>query len=74
MTMICIADKNRLALRGVRNGRRYLVKKKRTGWWVEPARNEKKSPPPLFARLDALAAGGFSFEPQVKENIPPCRF
>jgi len=74
MTMICVAEKNRLALRGVRDGRRYLVKKERTGWWVELARAGKKSPPPLSARLDALAAEGFSFEPQAKENVPPCRF
>jgi hypothetical protein len=72
--MICIAEKNRLALRGVRNGRRYLVKKERAGWWVEPADTEKKSPPPLTARLDALAAEGFTFEPQAKEQVPSCRF
>jgi len=72
--MICIAEKNRLALHGVRNGRRYLVKKERTGWWVEAARARKKSPPPLSVHLDALATEAFSFEPQAKESVPPCRF
>ncbi len=74
MTTICIAEKNRLALRGVRDGRRYLVKKESAGWWVQPAGNGKKSPPQLTALLDALAAEGFTLEPQAKENVPPCRF
>src|SRR5438552_352665 len=37
VTTICTADKNRLTVRGVRNGARYLVKKKSNGWWIEPA-------------------------------------
>ena len=37
MTMICIADKNRLTVRGVRHGQRYLVKKEDGGWWIEAA-------------------------------------
>ena len=78
--MICIAEKKRLPLRGLRDGHRYLVKKETGGWWVEPApvaaraRRSKPSVSDLSAHLDALAAEGFSFEPAKKENVPPCRF
>jgi len=37
MTTICIADKNRLTIRGVQHGQRYLVKKEGHGWWIEAA-------------------------------------
>ena len=79
--MICIADKNRLTVRGIENGKRYLVKKEGDGWWIEPApqarrrvRHLTKAKQDLTVHLDALAAEGFSFEPAKKENVPSCRF
>jgi hypothetical protein len=81
MTTICIADKNRLTVRGVENGRRYLVKKEGDGWWIEPAPKARRrtrqltlATRDLSDHLDALASEGFSFEPAKKENVPPCRF
>lgn len=81
VTMICIADKNRLTVRGVQNGRRYLVKKEGDGWWIEPApqarrrvRHLAQATRDLTEHLDALAAEGFAFEPVKKENVPSCRF
>ena len=79
MTTICIAEKNRLPLRGLRDGRRYLVKKETSGWWVEPApavrsRHGARPARDLAAHLDALAAEGFGFDPVKMENVPPCRF
>ena len=81
MTMICIADKNRLTVRGVQNGQRYLVKKEGDGWWIEPApqarrrvRQVGEATRDLTEHLDALAAEGFTFEPVKKENVAPCRF
>ena len=81
VTMICIADKNRLTVRGIQNGQRYLVKKEGGGWWIEPApqarrrvRQVVQAKRDLTEHLDALAAEGFAFEPVKKENIPPCRF
>jgi hypothetical protein len=78
---ICIAEKNRLTVRGVQNGKRYLVKKERDGWWIESApqtvrrsRQLSRAGQDLSDHLDALAAEGFSFEPAQKENVPPCRF
>jgi hypothetical protein len=81
VTMICIADKNRLTVRGVQNGQRYLVKKEGDGWWIEPApqarrrvRQVAQATRDLTEHLNALAAEGFTFEPVKKENVPPCRF
>ena len=81
VTMICIADKNRLTVRGVQNGQRYLVKKEGAGWWIEPApqarrrvRQVAQATRDLTEHLDSLAAEGFTFEPVRKENVPPCRF
>jgi len=81
VTMICVADKNRLTVRGIENGRRYLVKKEGDGWWIEPApqarrrtRQVTRATRNLSDHLDALANEGFSFEPSNKENVPPCRF
>jgi len=81
VTMICIADKNRLTVRGVQNGQRYLVKKEGDGWWIEPApqarrrvRQVAQATRDLTEHLDALAAEGFTFEPVKKENVTPCRF
>jgi hypothetical protein len=81
VTMICIADKNRLTVRGVQNGQRYLVKKEGDGWWIEPApqvrrrvRHLAQATRDLTEHLDALAAEGFTFEPAKKENVPSCRF
>ena len=81
MTMISIADKNRLTVRGVRHGQRYLVKKEGGGWWIEPAqqtprrvRQVAQATRDLTDHLDALAAEGFAFEPVKKEKVPPCRF
>ncbi len=50
MTTICTADKNRLTVRGVRNGARYLVKKESNGWWIERIRVTN----PVWARVRAL--------------------
>ena len=81
VTMICMADKNRLPVRGVQNGKRDLVKKEGGGWWIEPApqarrrvRQVAQATRDLTEHLDALAAEGFTFEPVKKENVPPCRF
>jgi hypothetical protein len=78
VTMICIADKNRLTVRGVQHGQRYLVKKEGDGWWIEPAprraRQVVQSTRDLTDHLDALAAEGFAFEPVKKDIVPPCRF
>jgi hypothetical protein len=81
VTTICIADKNRLTVRGVQHGQRYLVKKEGDGWWIEAApraprraRQVVQSTRDLTDHLDALAAEGFAFEPVKKENVPPCRF
>ena len=77
--MICIAENKSLPLRGLRNGRRYLVKKETGGWWVQPApaaevRRDARPAHDLTAHLDALAAEGFALAPAKKENVPPCRF
>jgi hypothetical protein len=77
VTMISIADKNRLTVRGVRHGQRYLVKKEGGGWWIELAprasRRVRQVVQPtrdLTDHLDALAAEGFAFEPLNKEESP----
>ena len=81
VTTICTADKNRLTVRGVRNGARYLVKKESNGWWIEPApqahrrvREVKAAAHDLSDHLAALAKEGFAFEPLPKGKVPPCRF
>ena len=82
MTMIAKADKSRLTIRGVQDGREYLVKKEGAGWWVEPAPDTKPcrkreilaATCDLSEHLNALADQGFSFEPTTKETVPPCRF
>lgn len=81
MTTISIADKNRLTVRGVMDGARYLVKQERNGWWIEPApearrrtREVKGAKKDLAGHLDALAARGFTFDPANTESVPPCRF
>jgi hypothetical protein len=81
MTRIVIADKNRLTVRGVLDGARYLVRAELNGWWIEPApesrrrqREVKEARQDLSAHLDSLARHGFSFEPSKKEGVPPCRF
>ena len=81
MTTISIADKNRLTVRGVMGGARYLVKQERNGWGIEPApearrriREVKDAKKDLAGHLDALAAHGFMFEPANTESVPPCRF
>ena len=63
MTTISIADKNRLTVRGVMDGARYLVKQERNGWWIEPAPEARRHPreikdakKDLAGHLDALAA------------------
>ena len=81
VTMICIADKSRLTVRGVQNGQRYLVKTEGDGWWIEVAprarrrvRHVAQGTRDLTDHLDALAAEGFALEPMKKEHVPPCRF
>ena len=76
MTTICIADKNRLTVRGVENGKRYLVKREGDGWWIEPApvaprriRKLTRASRDLSEHLNALAAEGFSFAPEKKEDL-----
>jgi len=74
------ADKQRITVRGITDGARYLVREEANGWWIQPAPTERvrirKSPEgkSLSTMLDALAAEGFTFEPNPKENVPPCRF
>ena len=83
VTTICTADKNRLTVRGVRDGARYLVKKENNGWWIEPApqlrrrgrgREVKTATRDLSDHLTALAEEGFAFEPLPQKKVPPCRF
>lgn len=82
MTTIARADKSRLTIRGVQDGREYLVRQEGPGWWVEPApvkaRSRKRSlytaTCDLTAHLNALADEGFTFEPAAPEKVPPCRF
>ncbi|MEI6395547.1 MAG: hypothetical protein WCT12_31130 [Verrucomicrobiota bacterium] len=81
MTTISIADKNRLTVRGVMDGARYLVKQEGNGWWIEPApearrrtREVKDAKKDLADHLDALVAHGFTFESAQTESVPPCRF
>lgn len=75
------AEKSRLAIRGVRNGRTYRVERERDGWWIQPvqetsqrAQSVKRAKADLGDHLQALAEAGFSFEPTTKETVPPCRF
>jgi hypothetical protein len=81
VTTIAIADKNRLTVRGLLDGARYLIRAERKGWWIEPApeirrrpREVKRAKKDLAAHLDSLAENGFSFEPSKQKNVPPCRF
>ncbi|MGA3265649.1 MAG: hypothetical protein ABSE16_02375 [Verrucomicrobiota bacterium] len=81
MMSISVADKNRLTVRGVQNGARYLVKREATGWWIEPVPPSKRgrrrvaaATQDLTDHLEALRSVGFSFEPEKKESVPPCRF
>ena len=81
VTTIVKADKNRITVRGVTDGARYLVREEAKGWWVEPAPHRQSrarkvtcASKDLSAHLDALADEGFTFEPLSKENVPPCRF
>ena len=79
--MISIAEKSRLTVRGIENGHPYFVKKENGGWWIEPVpqarrrgRQNARDARDLADHLDALASEGFSFKPQKKEKVPPCRF
>ncbi len=82
MTTIAKADKNRITVRGVRDGCTYLVKKEPGGWWIEAVSEAKPkrqreihtATRDLVEHLDALAAEGFSFGPKLNPEIPPCRF
>jgi hypothetical protein len=81
VTTIAIADKNRLTVRGVIDGTRYIVKKEANGWWIEPApeprrrvRTVTRAKHGLGYHLKALKKAGFSFEPLPQENVPPCQF
>jgi len=81
VTTICTADKNRLTVRGVRNGARYLIKRESNGWWIEPApqprrrsREVKAATRDLSDHLAALADEGFAFEPLPQKKVPSCRF
>ena len=81
MTMLVKADKDRITIRGLLDGARYLVREQGRGWWVEPApdtepragmvQDAKLS---LSEHLDALKAEGFEFEPLEKEKVPSCGF
>lgn len=83
MTMVVKAEADRLALPGLQNGQSYLVSQAGGGWWVVP---EAEAPPPdrrrewagpkrdLIEHLDAMAAEGFTLEPQLGTEVGPCRF
>jgi hypothetical protein len=83
VTTIATADKSRLTIRGIKNGRRYLVKQVGQGWFVMP---EPEIPTPKHRRswdrpkqdladhLDNLAKEGFSFARTMDKEAPPCRF
>jgi hypothetical protein len=74
--MICTANQDGLMVHGIQNGKRYLVKKKSHGWWIEPVspmrhrvRQVTHAKLDLSDHLDALATEGFSFAPEKKENV-----
>ena len=80
MTTIAIADKNRLTVRGVIDGTRYIVKKEANGWWIEPApeprrrvRTVTRAKHGLHDHLKALADAGLTFEPLPPQPLPPCK-
>jgi len=82
MSSIVKADKQRLTVRGVVDGHRYLVTPQGVGWWVEPAPEPKPRPArrqwvgpkrDLAEHLDALAKLGLTLTPKPKE-VPSCRF
>lgn len=83
MTTIVTADKSRLTIHGVKNGRRYLVSQQGKGWWIVPApeirapkrRKHWKGPQKdLSEYLDEMAKEGFSFGSGLTAKVPPCQF
>jgi len=82
MTTISKADRSRLTIPGIENGRRYLVKEQGGGWWVRPEpdvkpRREWAGPKrDLSEHLQALADAGLTIErnENSRKKIPPCRF
>ena len=81
MTHTVKADKSRLTLKGVEDGRFYLVHHEGARWIVEPApeRNLRAralpaDKPDLGEPFAALADAGFTFEPLPASPVPPCRF
>jgi len=72
VTTIVKADKNRLTLRGVAAGRRYLVTRYAKGWWVTEAPTVRPPKPlrewdgpqrDLTEHLDELSALGLELHP-----------
>ena len=81
MITIVKAEKSRLAIRGLRAGKNYLVERAGRGWWIQPAPLNSPSQPAatkpkadLADHFEALADAGFSFTPAVQPVVPPCRF
>jgi hypothetical protein len=83
MTTIVTADRGRLSIRGVQDGRSYLVQTLPEGWFVRPQPPE--APPKrslewsgpqrdLTEHLDDLAKHGLVVERTMDQEAPPCRF
>ena len=83
MTTTSVADKSRLTIRGVQDGRTYLIVRYAQGWWVQDApiarppkrRREWAGPKKdLTEHLDALSRHGLEALAPIKTEVPSCRF
>jgi hypothetical protein len=74
MTTISKADKHRLTIPGIEDGRRYLVTQQSGGWWVQPEPGVKRPREwagpkrDLTKHLEALAKGGLRIKP-IKAKV-----
>lgn len=82
MSTISKADRSRLTIPGIQDGRNYLVQEQAGGWWIQPEpeikpRREWRGPKrDLAEHLQALADAGLTIErgENSKVKVPPCRF
>lgn len=58
MITVVTGDANRLSIRGVKKGKRYVVHHEREGWWIEP------EPKPKSRRH-----GPITIEPVPREEL-----
>ena len=81
MTHTVKADKSRITLKGIEDGRFYIVHHEGERWMVEPAPDKTRRARVVTAgkgdlgdHLQAMADAGFTFEPAQQPPVPPCRF